>query len=84
MAQGFGDTVGPSAQRAEVRPQFSFVPLCSRERVREIGEILAVSLMRVLAGKSSGQRAVSGESSLDFSAIKSGHPMPVTGGGSDG
>lgn len=83
MARGFGDTVGPSTQRAGVRPQVSFDPSGSKERIREIGEILAVGLMRVLAGKSSGQMAVSGESSLDLSAIKSGHPTPVMGGGSD-
>ena len=51
MAQGFGDTVGPSAQRADVRPQVSFDPSGSKEHVREIGEILAVGLMRVLARK---------------------------------
>jgi hypothetical protein len=83
MAQGFGDAVGPSAQRADVRAQVSFDTSSSKERIREIGAILAVGLIRVLAGKSSGQRAVSGESSLDFSAIKSGHPTPVTAGGSD-
>jgi hypothetical protein len=83
MAQGFGDTGGLGAQRAGVGPQVSFDTSGSNERIREIGAILAVSLIRVLAEKSSGQRAVSGESSLDFSAIKSGHPMPLTGGGSD-
>jgi hypothetical protein len=83
MAQGYGDTVGPSAQRADVRPQVSFDTSGSNERIREIGAILALGLVRVLAGKSSGQRGVSGESSLDFSAIKSGYPMPVTDRGSD-
>ena len=62
MARGFGDTVGPSTQRAGVRPQVSFDPSGSKERIREIGEILAVGLMRVPAGKSSGQMVVSGES----------------------
>jgi hypothetical protein len=83
MAQGLGETVGSCGQRAEVRSQVSFDLSSSEERIREIGTILASGLMRVLAGKSSGQRAVSGESSLDFSAIKSGHPMPVTDRGSD-
>jgi hypothetical protein len=77
MAQGYGDTVGPSAQRADVRAQVSFGPSSSEERIREISATLAAGLMRVLAGKSSEQRAVSGESSLDFSATKSGHPTPI-------
>jgi hypothetical protein len=46
-------------------------------RMSGIAEILAAGLMRVLTRKSSGQGAVSGESSLDFSAKESGHPTPI-------
>lgn len=43
------------------------------DRIAEIGEILARGLVRLEARKSSKRVAVSGESSLDFLAIQSGH-----------
>jgi hypothetical protein len=52
-----------------------------RERIAEIGEILAAGLMRLGATKSSRKWPETGESSLDFSAIKSGHPTPTSDGG---
>jgi hypothetical protein len=60
-------------------------PLCSQnpKYLAEVAEILAAGLMRALARKSSGNGRSTGESSLDFSAIKSGHPTPGGGGGSD-
>jgi hypothetical protein len=57
--------------------------IAAREPITELAEILAAGLIRVLAGKSTEKRPLNGESSLDFSAIKSGHPMPLKGGGSD-
>ena len=52
-----------------------------RERIAEIGEILAAGLMRLGVTKSSRKWAETGESSLDFSAIKSGHSTPTSDGG---
>jgi hypothetical protein len=49
--------------------------------LEELAEILAVGLMRVLAQKSSRKKSLTGESSLDFSAITSGHPIPTSDGG---
>jgi hypothetical protein len=54
------------------------------KHVADIAEILAAGLIRLSARKSSGKRTESGESSLDFTAIKSGHPSLVPCGGSDG
>lgn len=54
------------------------------QRVADIAEILAAGLIRLSARKSSGKRSESGDSSLDLPAIKSGHPKPIYGGGSDG
>ena len=45
-----------------------------RDRIEEIATILAAGLMRALAGKSSTLLAETGESSLDFSPVQSGHP----------
>jgi hypothetical protein len=44
------------------------------KRIAEIGEILALGLMRLLAPKSRELSANDGESSLDFSADQSSHP----------
>jgi hypothetical protein len=57
-------------------------PLCSQnpKYLAEVAEILAAGLMRALARKSSGNGRSTGESSLDFSAIKSGHPTPDRAG----
>jgi hypothetical protein len=58
-------------------------PQTSAERLTDIAEILAIGLMRLVARKSSPILANSGESSLDFSAIKSGHPTPDRAGESN-
>jgi hypothetical protein len=51
--------------------------------VAELGEILAAGLMRVWERKSSGRSAETGESSLDLSGTKSGHPTRIAGRTSD-
>jgi hypothetical protein len=56
----------------------------SAEHLSEIAEILAAGLMRLVARKSSPIFANTGDSSLDFSATKSGHPTPVERRISDG
>ena len=43
------------------------------ERIAEIGEILALGLVRLRARQSSQREANTGESSLDFVAGQSGH-----------
>jgi hypothetical protein len=47
--------------------------LSPQERLTEIGQILAVGLMRLKLTKSSGLFAGIGESSLDYVAHQSGH-----------
>jgi hypothetical protein len=56
----------------------------AHQRIAEIGEILAAGLGRVWAQKSSGKQDNRGESSLDFSATKSGHPTFQKGEPYDG
>lgn len=51
--------------------------------IREIGEIFALGLMRVLARKSSGKKAINRESLLDFSPTESGHAVLIERGASD-
>ena len=46
------------------------------ERLREIGEILALGLVRLYAGKSSVEFQLVGEMSLDCVANQSGHANP--------
>ncbi|TMI99586.1 MAG: hypothetical protein E6G97_21985 [Alphaproteobacteria bacterium] len=46
----------------------------SEERLREIAEILAAGLQRLLARQSTQKSADCGESSLDFPPQQSGHP----------
>jgi len=53
-------------------------------RISEVAEILAVGLMRVLAHKSRENPADKRESSLDFSATKSGHRRSKSGEACDG
>jgi hypothetical protein len=55
-----------------------------KSQIPEIAEILATGLGRLLAKKSSGKPAKTGEGSLDFSAAESGHPTPVDGRFADG
>ncbi len=57
--------------------------LSNRASLAEVADILAFGLMRALARKSSGKSGLSGESSLDLSPTKSGHPTPVAGDGTD-
>lgn len=45
----------------------------AQDRIAEIGEILALGLMRLRAWKSSKLCGESGESSLDFVGQQSGH-----------
>ena len=52
-------------------------------RIAELGAIVAAGLIRVLARKSSGNKAETGECSLDFSAGKSGDPTPASIGEAD-
>jgi hypothetical protein len=59
------------------------LPQTSAERPTDIAEILAVGLVRLVARKSSPILANTGESSLDFSALKSGHPTPHRAGECD-
>jgi hypothetical protein len=47
-------------------------------RVAEIGEILATGLWRLSARKSTEKSHEPEEKSLDFTAVRSGHPTPVT------
>jgi hypothetical protein len=47
--------------------------MTSAERLDEVGEILAVGLLRLKANKSSRLSAAGGESSLDCAAHRSGH-----------
>ena len=49
-----------------------------RERIAEIGEILALGLVRLRARQSSQTEARTGESSLDCVAYQSGHANPET------
>jgi hypothetical protein len=56
----------------------------SQARVAEIGEILAAGLMRALARKSSQIPPSSGETSLDISPAKSGHPASAEEKQTDG
>jgi hypothetical protein len=49
------------------------------ERIAEIGELLALGLMRLLARKSSEVSARTGEFSLDCIADQSGHFEPKRG-----
>lgn len=46
------------------------------DQIGEVAQILAAGLMRLLARKSSSKSAHFGESFLDISAVKSGHPTP--------
>lgn len=50
------------------------------ERLAELGRILAAGLIRLRANKSSLLSADQGESSVDFSAPKSGHATRNSGG----
>jgi hypothetical protein len=50
----------------------------TEDRLVEIGEILAVVLMRLQARKSSGLSDESGESSLHYNASQSGHAAPFS------
>jgi hypothetical protein len=56
----------------------------AHERIVEIGEILAAGLMRLAAPKSSPESADGGESLLDFSPDRSGHPTLMKRGKTDG
>ena len=47
--------------------------MTAEERLREVGEILAVGLLRLRARRSEAQDAVSGEVPLDFTARQSVH-----------
>ena len=47
------------------------------DRIVELGEILALGQLRLLARNSRGKPSQNGESSLDFSATESGHPTPI-------
>jgi len=49
----------------------------SADRITEIAELLAISLMRVLARKSSGYSPDAGDSSLHLPPEQSGHPSPL-------
>ena len=53
------------------------MPSMADMRLAEIAEILAASFMRALARKSSQNSQSIGESSLDISPAKSGHPTPT-------
>ncbi len=46
----------------------------AQERIAELADMLAAGLIRVQARKSSEKPQQTGESSLDFSGTKSGHP----------
>jgi hypothetical protein len=52
--------------------------------IAEIGEILALGLMRLLTPKSRDLSADDGESSLDFSPYQSGHPASSNRRNTDG
>ena len=56
----------------------------AHERIVEIAKIFAAGLMRLSARKSSAKTGAVGESSLDFSPNRSGHPNPVNGRETDG
>jgi hypothetical protein len=67
-----------SSRSREVRPGSMVLAsalngLSGDERIAEIGEILALGLMRLRARQSSEVLRTSGESSLDFAAHQSGH-----------
>lgn len=63
----------------ELSPQLSELALPSAgARMAELGEILAAGYSRLLAQKSRGQSVQTGESTLDISNTKSGHPTSVT------
>jgi|HubBroStandDraft_2_1064218.scaffolds.fasta_scaffold82105_2 hypothetical protein len=47
------------------------------DRIAELGEILALGQLRLLARNSRGKPSQNGESSLDFSVTESGHPTPI-------
>jgi hypothetical protein len=55
----------------------------AREHIAELGEILAAGLIRLWGLKSSGKPQESREVSLDFLAVKSGHPTAEFGRISD-
>jgi hypothetical protein len=50
----------------------------SGDRIAEIGELLALGLIRLLARKSRELSVPTGESSLDCFARQSGHSQPET------
>lgn len=52
--------------------------------IAELGELLALGLLRLSARNSRGKPAQGGESSLDISAAQSGHQTPAMRGGLDG
>lgn len=54
------------------------------QRLAELGEILAVGMVRLQMRKSSQKTADFGESSLDFTGHQSGHPTPSGSGEMDG
>jgi hypothetical protein len=54
-------------------------PSSARERITEIGEILALGLVRLKARKSSQLSGTTGESSLACVADQSGHANSETG-----
>jgi hypothetical protein len=82
MAAQFGQpTPSDPAGYGSPNPPSSLMPA---DRVAEIAYILAGGLLRLMGRKSSGKMVLPGESSLDFSARKSGHPTPLGAGGPDG
>jgi hypothetical protein len=54
------------------------------ERISEVAELLAAAMVRLLARKSSKNSRHFGESSLDFTGHRSGHPNPLVAGEMDG
>lgn len=63
----------------ELSPHLSELALPSAgARMAELGEILAAGYSRLLARKSRGKSAQTGESALDFTSTQSGHPTSAT------
>ena len=56
----------------------------ARAKIADLAAILATGLMRLSTRKSSAKPAAIGESPLDFSPDRSGHPNPVNGRETDG
>ncbi|MCK1616594.1 hypothetical protein IVA96_08015 [Bradyrhizobium sp. 159] len=52
--------------------------LNGKGQLAEIGQILAIGLMRLHARKSSGLSSENGESSLHYDAYQSGHAIPFS------